>query len=57
MRNVRKMMLRGEKPICPKCYKEEEAGHLSKRNWETDYWSKRYDLFDPVPKKHKKMEQ
>ena len=47
MRNVRKMMLRGEKPaLCLKCYKEEEAGHLSKRNWETDYWSKRYDLFD-----------
>tara|TARA_B100001287_G_scaffold247762_1_gene226596 strand:- start:277 stop:1683 length:1407 start_codon:yes stop_codon:yes gene_type:complete len=47
MKNVRKMMLRGEKPApCLKCYKEEEAGHLSKRNWETDYWSKRYDLFD-----------
>ena len=47
MRNVRKMMLRGEKPApCLKCYKEEEAGHLSKRNWETDYWGKRYDLFD-----------
>ena len=45
MRNVRKMMLRGEKPAsCLKCYKEEDAGHLSKRNWETDYWGKRYDL-------------
>jgi hypothetical protein len=45
MRNVRKMMLRGEKPAsCIKCYKEEEAGHLSKRNWETDYWGHRYDL-------------
>lgn len=45
MRNVRKMMLRGEKPApCLKCYKEEEAGHLSKRNWETQYWSSRYDL-------------
>ncbi len=39
MRNVRKMMLRGEKPApCLKCYKEEDAGHYSKRNWETEYW-------------------
>lgn len=45
MRNVRKMMLRGEKPApCLKCYKEEDAGHLSKRNWETKYWGARYDL-------------
>jgi hypothetical protein len=45
MRNVRKMMLRGEQPAsCLKCYKEESAGHLSKRNWETDYWGHRYDL-------------
>lgn len=45
MRNVRKMMLKGEKPApCLKCYKEEEAGHLSKRNWETEYWGHRYDL-------------
>ena len=45
MRNVRKMMLRGEKPAsCLKCYKEEEQGHLSKRNWETEYWGRRYDL-------------
>ena len=45
MRNVRKMMLRGEKPAsCLKCYKEEEADHLSKRNWETEYWGNRYDL-------------
>jgi hypothetical protein len=49
MRNVRKMMLRGEKPAsCLKCYKEEEAGHLSKRNWETEYWGKRYDLNELV---------
>jgi MoaA/NifB/PqqE/SkfB family radical SAM enzyme len=45
MRNVRKMMLRGEKPAsCLKCYKEEETGHLSKRNWETEYWGHRYNL-------------
>lgn len=49
MRNVRKMMLRGEKPeSCIKCYKEEDAGHLSKRNWETEYWSSRYDLEEMV---------
>ena len=45
MRNVRKAMLQGEKPAsCIKCYKEEDAGHRSKRNWETDYWASRYDL-------------
>lgn len=49
MRNVRKLMLRGEKPAsCLKCYKEEEAGHLSKRKWETDYWGHRYDLHELV---------
>lgn len=45
MRNVRKLMLRGEKPAsCLKCYKEEDAGHLSKRNWENNYWDARYDV-------------
>ena len=45
MRNVRKAMLQGKKPAsCLKCYKEEDAGHRSKRNWETDYWSSRYNL-------------
>lgn len=39
MKNVRKMMLRDEKPpSCLKCYKEEDAGVQSKRNWETAYW-------------------
>jgi hypothetical protein len=39
MRSVRQMMLRGDKPAsCLKCYKEEDAGHRSKRQWETDYW-------------------
>jgi len=42
MKNVRLQMLNGEKPpSCLKCYKEEEAGHKSKRQWETAYWSKR----------------
>lgn len=45
MQNVRKQMLAGEKPpSCLKCYKEEEAGHASKRMWETEYWSKRVDV-------------
>jgi hypothetical protein len=39
------MMLRGEKPAsCIKCYKEEDSGHLSKRNWENHYWNERYDI-------------
>ncbi len=45
MRNVRKQMLNGEQPpSCVKCFKEESAGHNSKRMWETEYWSKRVDL-------------
>lgn len=40
MRNVRKAMLVGEKPAsCLKCYNEESAGHRSKRQWESEYWS------------------
>lgn len=49
MRNVRKMMLRGEKPpSCLKCYKEEEAGVQSKRNWETAYWIGQLGLDDII---------
>lgn len=45
MKNVRYQMLNGDKPeSCMKCYKEEEAGHSSKRIWETNYWSQRVDL-------------
>jgi sulfatase maturation enzyme AslB (radical SAM superfamily) len=45
MRNTRLQMLNGEKPpSCLKCYKEEDAGHNSKRMWETAYWEKRVDL-------------
>lgn len=45
MKSVRKQMLKGEKPAsCLKCYKEEEAGHASKRMWETEYWSNRFDM-------------
>ena len=32
-------MMNGEKPAsCLKCYKEEDAGHRSKRQWETAKW-------------------
>lgn len=42
MQGVRRQMLSGEiPPSCTKCFKEEKAGHRSKRNWETEYWSSR----------------
>jgi len=45
MKNVRLKMLAGEiPPSCQKCFNEEEAGHKSKRNWETQYWGQRIDL-------------
>ena len=45
MKNVRKQMINGEQPpSCLKCYKEEAAGHNSKRMWETKYWSQRVDV-------------
>jgi hypothetical protein len=45
MRNVRTQMLKGEEPpSCMKCYKEEESGHRSKRQWETHYWSQRVSV-------------
>ena len=40
MKNVRKQMMNGkEPPSCHKCFKEERAGHNSKRMWETRYWA------------------
>lgn len=49
MKNVRKQMLNGEKPpSCLKCYKEEAAGHNSKRMWETHYWAQRVDIDELV---------
>ena len=45
MRSVRKQMLNGEiPPSCSKCFREESAGHRSKKNWETEYWSHRIDI-------------
>lgn len=41
MRSARTTMRDGEVPAsCTKCFKEEAAGHRSKRMWETDYWAK-----------------
>ena len=49
MKNVRLQMLNGEKPpACLKCFKEEDAGHNSKRMWETEYWMNRYSLEDMI---------
>ena len=49
MKGVRKQMLAGEKPAsCMKCFKEEEAGHRSKRQWETEYWLERFSLDDII---------
>ena len=45
MKNVRKIMLANGKPeSCSKCYKEEDSGHLSKRQWETNYWAQRVNI-------------
>jgi hypothetical protein len=45
MRNIRKDMLAGRiPPSCLKCFKEEEAGHRSKRQWETEFWQRRVDV-------------
>ena len=49
MRGVRRMMLNGEQPSsCTKCYKEEEAGHISKRIWETRKWIKDQGGIEPI---------
>ncbi|MBT3235931.1 MAG: radical SAM protein [Bdellovibrionales bacterium] len=45
MRHIRLQMLQGLKPpSCLKCFKEEECGHQSKRNWETAFWANRIDI-------------
>ncbi len=44
MKNVRRDMMNGKiPPSCTKCFKEEGAGHRSKRQWETEFWSKEID--------------
>ena len=45
MKSIRTDMLNGRiPPSCTKCFKEEAAGHRSKRQWETEYWSRRVDV-------------
>jgi len=45
MRNVRKTMLAGDRPSsCLKCYREEDIGVNSKRQWETAEWNDRVDI-------------
>ena len=45
MRDIRKQMLKGEKPLsCLKCFKEEENGYQSKRIWENRLWKKRVSI-------------
>lgn len=45
MKSTRQMMLEGKiPPSCTKCFKEESAGHRSKRIWETEYWSQRLSV-------------
>jgi hypothetical protein len=45
MKNVRLQMINGEEPpSCKKCFVEERAGHNSKRQWETKYWSERVSV-------------
>ena len=49
MKGVRRQMLNGKVPApCTKCFKEESAGHRSKRNWETEYWSAGTSVADLV---------
>lgn len=41
-KEIRRAMLAGEKPrACSVCYKEEESGYRSKREWETADWETR----------------
>lgn len=49
MKGVRRQMLAGEKPAsCIKCFKEEEAGHRSKRQWETNKWIRELGIDDII---------
>jgi len=49
MKGIRRMMLNGEQPeSCTKCFKEEEAGHRSKRIWETRKWINELGIDDII---------
>jgi organic radical activating enzyme len=53
MRNIRKHMINEEKPdSCIKCYKEEDAGVHSKRNWENKHWADYYNFENVVAETH-----
>ena len=45
MKSTRLQMLNNEIPTsCTKCFKEEDAGIISKRQWETQVWKDRVDI-------------
>jgi len=49
MKQARLDMLNDRIPAsCTKCFKEEAAGHRSKREWETAFWSQHVDIDDLV---------
>ena len=47
MKSIRRNMLEGKiPPSCAKCFKEEEQGYQSKRNWENRYWFRELPMRD-----------
>jgi MoaA/NifB/PqqE/SkfB family radical SAM enzyme len=51
MKDVRCTMMRGEKPTsCLKCYKEEDIGINSKRQWETAEWQDKVNYEELISK-------
>ena len=49
MKDVRKKMLTGKiPPSCTKCFKEEDSGYQSKRNWENRFWMKRFNMNEVI---------
>lgn len=51
MKNIRLQMINNQVPSsCTKCFKEEQAGIVSKRQWETAVWKERLDLDSIIAK-------
>lgn len=49
MRTTRQQILAGEVPnSCQKCFREEQQGIVSKRQWENQEWAKRIDIQEIV---------
>lgn len=49
MKSIRLQMLDNKIPAsCTKCFEEESAGIISKRQWETKIWNERIDVVDVV---------